>query len=316
MEKFFDNQRIVQSLWHWRIHLLIVIVIAAVVSAVISSSLFITPKYKSVARLYPVNLAEYSEESESEQMLEFIGANDLKFKIIEAFDLATVYKINPNDRLFKTYILAEYDKNVSFKKTKFESIEVKVLDQDPQRASNMVDSIIVFFNRKIQHLHGEKYMEVYNIAKRDIALKYKTVDSIQNRLEMLRKDYNLLDYNLQVESSTQGLMEASARNGNPKPARDMIENLKEKGGEFDWLQRRLHSNERVIDSLIMIRDFSYSSATKRITYSIVVESPFPADKKSYPIRWLIMFLSVISAFAVGLVTVVTIDYFRAEKLAE
>ncbi len=316
MEHFFDNQRIFSSLWRWKIHLFVIVLIAIVASAIFSSSFFIKPKFKSIGKIYPVNLAEYSEESESEQLLEFISGNDLKFRVIDAFNLAEVYKVNPQDPLYKTYILFEYDKNVSFKKTKFETIEIKVLDIDPQRASNMVDSIIVFFNQKIQRLHSEKYFEVYNIANRDIKLKYKYIDSLQNRIALLTHEYGLLDYRLQVESSTYGLMEASARNGNPKPAKEMIESLKDKGGEFDWLQRRLRSHERVVDSLIIIRDFSYSHATKKITYCIIVEEPFPADKKSYPIRWLIVFLSVMSALAVGMLTVVTIDYFRAEKLAQ
>jgi capsular polysaccharide biosynthesis protein len=316
MENFFDNQRIFKALWRWKIHLIVIVAIAALASVIFSSSLFIQPKFKSAGKIYPVNLAEYSEESESEQLLEFISGNDLKFRIIDAFNLAEVYKINPNDPLYKTYILAKYDKNVSFKKTKFESIEIKVLDVDPKRAANMVDSIITFFNQKIQRLHSEKYFEVYNIANRDINFKYKAVDSLQNLISQLRKEYGLLDYKLQVESSTYGLMEASARNGNPKPAKDMIEGLQEKGGEFDWLQRRLRTHERIIDSLTVIRDFSFSHATKTITYCIVVEEPFPADKKSYPIRWLILFLSVVSALAVGMVAVVTIDYLRAEKLAE
>jgi capsular polysaccharide biosynthesis protein len=315
MENFFDNQRIIQSIWRWKFHLITITIVAAIVGIVVSSPLFITPKYKSTARIYPVNLASYSDESETEQMMEFITGNDIKFRVMEAFDLASVYKVSTNDPMFNTYMLFEFDKNVAFKKSKFETVEVRVLDTDPQRASDMADSIIVFFNEKIMRLHGEKYMEVYNIAVRDIGLKYKTIDSIQNRLNEIRRTHGLLDYPLQVEAATTGLMEASARNGNPKPAKEMIDKLVEKGGEFDWLQRRLAAHENVIDSLVMIRDFSYSHATKAITYAIVVDQPFPAEKKSYPVRWLILFFIAVPALAVGLITVVTIDYFRAKKTA-
>jgi capsular polysaccharide biosynthesis protein len=315
MENFFDNRRILQSIWRWKFHLIVVGVIAAIFSIIISSPLFIKPKYKSQAKVYPVNLAAYSDESESEQLLEMISTNDLKFKVIESFDLPTVYKVNPNDPLFQTYILDKYNKNVSFKKTKFETVEIKVMDTDPQRACNMVDSIIVFLNQKVQRLHGEKYMEVYKIAIRDIELKRKAIDSIQNRIVELSKQYGLLDYKLQVEAASAGLMDASARGGNPKPAKDMLGSLVEKGNEFDWLNRRIASHERIIDSLSVIRDFSLSHATKNITYCIVVEEPFPADKKSYPIRWLILFFSTVSALAIGVITVVFIDYIRAGKSA-
>jgi capsular polysaccharide biosynthesis protein len=313
MENFFDNRRILQSIWKWRIHLLIVVILAVVVSSVISSSYFIKPKYKSTARLYPVNLAEYSEESESEQLLEFIRTNDLKFRVIDAFNLPEVYKINRQDPLYVTYILDKYNKNVSFKKTEFETIEIKVLDENPQRACEMVDSIIHFFNEKIQQLHGEKYLEVYDIAIRDIQNKSKDIDSISTMLHSYTNQFGLLDYSLQVKAASEGLMDAAANNGNTKPSKEMLQNLTEKGIEFNRLQMRLTRNQMVMDSLLMIRDFALSHATKKITYAIVAEKPFPADKKSFPVRWLIVLLSTVSALAFSIVSIVLIDYIRASK---
>lgn len=313
MENFFDNQRILRSIWKWRIHICVVVVLAIAVSAFISSPVCITPKYKSVAKLYPVNISGYSEESESEQLLELISGNDIKFKIIDAFDLMSVYKINPEDPLSQTYVLDQYNSNVTFNKTKFESVEVKVLDKDPNRACNMADSIIKFFDYKMQHLHGAKYYEVYSIAVRDIAQQNEEADSLRLVMNDLVQKYGLFNYNMQLKAASDGLMEAASRNGSQKPANELLSNLKEKGLELEKVQRMLARNERMIDSLSVIRDFSYSSATKKITYTIVADKPFPADKKSYPIRWLIVFLSTFSALLLSIVTVVTIDYFCAKK---
>jgi len=310
MENFFNIERIFKALWKWKTHIAIVTLSAIILSSIISSSLFIKPKYKSTGKAYPVNTQKYSEESESEQMLEDIRSTDNKFRLIEAFHLDKVYKISKSDPLYKTYILAEFDKNISFKKTEFETVEIKVLDENPQRASDMVDSLIVYFDQLLQHQFSIKYFEVAEIAKRDMNLKKAEIDSVQTLLTEMSKTYNLLDYNSQVEAATVGLMDAAARKGDVKPAKELLDNLKLKGIEFYGLQKKLNLYERYADSLKIQYDIALSSATKKITYSIIVERPFPADKKSYPVRWLIVLLSTIAALTASVVTVLLIDYIR------
>jgi capsular polysaccharide biosynthesis protein len=310
MENFFNNEKIFKSIWKWKLHIAIIVFAAIILSSIISSSLFIKPKFRSTGKAYPVNTQIYSEESESEQMLEDIRSTDNKFKLIEAFHLDKVYNISKNDPLYKTYILAEFDKNISFKKTEFETIEIKVLDENPQRASDMVDSLILYFNQLLQKQFSIKYLEVAKIAENDMKIKHAEIDSVSSLLANLSSTYNLLNYNTQVEAATTGLMDAAAYKGDAKPAKELLENLKIKGIEFNRLQKKLTLYERYADSLKIQYDIAMSSATKKITYSIVVENPFPADKKSYPVRWLIVFLSTIAAFAASIVTVLLIDYIR------
>ncbi len=316
MENFFNNERILKSLWKWRIHISIAVVAAIVLSVIISSSLFIKPKFKSTGKLYPVNFQVYSEESESEQLLENIRSVDIKFRLIDAFMLDKVYKINRQDPLYKTYILDKFNKNISFKKTEFETVEIKVLDENPQRASDMVDSLMLYFNQLLQYQHSVKYLEVADIAAHDLVKKNAEIDTIMNRMNELRNENGLLDYDAQVEAATVGLMEASNKGGNVKNAQELLENLREKGGEFKRLQNILVEYEHVADSLKILHDWGLSHGTKKISYGIVVERPFPADKKSYPVRWLIVFLSTIGAFAASIVTVLLIDYIRERNTAK
>jgi capsular polysaccharide biosynthesis protein len=316
MENFFNNERIFNALWRWKIHIGITVLASIVLAAIISSSLFIKPKYKSTGKLYPVNTQIYSEESESEQMLEDIRSVDIKFKLIEAFHLDKVYNIDKSLPLYKTYILDKLSKNISFKKTEFETIEISVLDENPQRASDMVDSLILYFNQHLQHQHSVKYLEVAKIAQRDLSMKNSEIDSVSAILSEYSKNYNLLDYDAQVEAATTGLMDAAARGGDTKPARQMLENLKEKGLEFNRIHTQLKEFQRVADSLKVQYDFGLSHGTKKITYSVIVDHPFPADKKSFPVRWLIVLLSAMGAFMASVVTVLLIDYTRERGSAK
>jgi capsular polysaccharide biosynthesis protein len=314
MENFFNNERIFKVIWKWKTHIAIIVLTAIILSSIISSSLFIKPKFKSSGKAYPVNTQIYSEESESEQMLEDIRSTDNKFRLIEAFHLDKVYNISKNDPLYKTYILAEFDKNISFKKTEFETVEIKVLDENPQRASDMVDSLIIYFDQLLQRQFSIKYFEVAEIAKKDLEQKNAEIDSVQSLLSDMSKEYNLLDYDAQVEAASVGLMEAAARGGDTRPAKEMLENLKENGIKFNRLHSQLKSFVHVADSLKIQYDLGISQGRKKITYSIIVERPFPADKKSYPVRWLIVLLSTIAALTASVVAVLMIDYIR-ERIA-
>jgi capsular polysaccharide biosynthesis protein len=316
MENFFNNERMIKSLWKWRIHILITVGIAIVISAIISSPIFIKPKFKSSGRIYPVNTQIYSEESESEQMLEDIRSVDIKFRLIDAFQLDKVYGISKSDPLYKTYILDKLNDNISFKKTEFETVEIKVMDENPQRASDMVDSLVLYFNQLLQQQHAVKYFEVAKITERDMKLKNAEIDSVSKLVSALSKEYNLLDYDAQVEAATAGLMEAAARGGDTRPAKEMIENLKEKGFEFNRLHNQLKEFQRVADSIKIQHDWGVSHATKKITYSILVEKPFPADKKSFPVRWMIVMISTLAAFMGSVVTVLLIDYIRERNSAK
>jgi uncharacterized protein involved in exopolysaccharide biosynthesis len=44
----------------------------------------------------------------------------------------------------------------------------------------------------------------------------------------------------------------------------------------------------------------------------VVESPFPSDKKSYPVRWLIVVFSAFSAVFLALLVFLVLDYRKEE----
>jgi len=180
----------------------------------------------------------------------------------------------------------------------------------------MVDSLILYFNQMLQKQHAVKYLEVAEIAAHDLEMKNKEIDSLTTIMNELRSQFGLLDYDTQVEGATTGLMEAAAKNGNTKPAKELIENLKVKGGEFQRMQNQLLEFQRVADSLKIQHDWGLSHGTKKISYGIVVENPFPADKKSYPVRWLIVFLSAVATLFAGMVTVLLIDFIRERNSAE
>ncbi len=312
MNNFFDNQRILQLIWRKKIHFILVGIIAIVFASIFSGPAFIKPKFKSTVRIYPTNLWILSEESETEQMLEIVNSKDIALKMFDIFHLDEVYKIKRDDPFYLTYMFATYYKNVTASKTKFETVEIKVLDHDPQRASNMCDSIVRLYNKKVREMHKAKNMEMVQIATKGLNKKYLELDTVISELDLMRKEYGILDYQTQAERVTEGYMNAlaSGRSSSTEvqKIKNLYDNLAEKGAESRVLEARFDFLLHAIDSLTTQHELYMSEFEKDITYSHLVERPFPADKKSYPIRWLIVALSTFSAVFLALLVFLVLDY--------
>lgn len=312
MTNFFDNQNLLEIIWKWKKHLIIVGVAAVLFSAIFSSSVFIQPKYKSTARIYPsFNIYTFSDESESEQLLEFINSQDIKFRVIDAFNLADVYKISKNDPLYQTYILGEFNDNVSFKKTEYETVEISILDTDPKRACAMCDSIIAFLDDKIRSVHKIKFEEVVKIATKDLKNLDHEIDSIKSKMDILRKDYKILDYDAQAEEITKGMVkvlsEQKKNTSGGKELQEWMKNLSEKGGEYEILANIQRTSLVERDSIKKVYDQALSNSKKKINYGQRVQSPVPADKKAYPVRWLIVLASTLAALFVALLAILILE---------
>lgn len=316
MNNFFDNQRILSLIWKRKFHFIIVGVVAMFLGAVFSGPTFIKPKYRSTARLYPSNISEMSEESRTEQMLEIINSNDVKLKMFKAFDLDEAYKIKKDDPKYLTYMFDIYNQNVKTSKTQYETVEIDVMDFIPQQASDMCDSIIHFYNQKVGQIHKTKTKEMIEILQKQLDKKYIEIDTVAEKLNQVRTQTGIVDFRNQVPEVTRGYMNALAKGrgsaSDTKEIKKLYDNLIEKGTESYWLDYRYKRLVSEIDSVKVLYEINLSEFQKEITYSHVVESPFPADKKSYPVRWLIVVFSAFSAVFLALLVFLVLDYKKED----
>ncbi|MBI5539746.1 MAG: hypothetical protein HY951_06775 [Bacteroidia bacterium] len=304
MEAFFKNKSLIEMANRWKIHLIIITVISAAIGVFISSPIVMTPKFKSSAILYPVNIYTYSKESTTEQMLQVFNSNDIKERMLTTFNLAEHYKLDKKDPQFYTTFLGEFKDNVSISKTEYESVEITVLDVNPVIASNMVDSLITFYDQKTASMHRKKQKEVIVISTQQFKIKSRELDSLERLLNNLRQTYGIMNYSTQVSEATKGVL-----SGN-NLAKDLYKKLQDHGVEY---QR--------IDSLVsnIRREFLFNKYTvevaekefnKKISYSQIVSSPYPADKKSYPVRWAVVAMTVVTSLIFSLIIIAFIDSKR------
>lgn len=301
---------VIRSLAKFKKHLIIVGAISLVASVVFSGPFFIKPLFKSFAIVYPSNLISYSNESPTEQMLQLFQSSEIRIKVIDVFNLKAHYKIDTvNNAHQLTDVIKAYEENVSIKQTEYESVQITVLDEDPKVASRMVDSIVAYFNETTRQLQREKSQEVVVIYQNLFADKKKELDSLDALLKNYRTQYGLLDYKQQTREISRAYY-----GGKSSAAKELLTALATHGGEFNAMSEKMDNGLLAYSKLQFDYENALKDVSKVLTYSNMVTKPIPADKKSTPIRWLIVMVSVVSTLFVAFLVLLFMESSRKSGL--
>lgn len=296
---------------HWRLFLGVGSA-AAVISAVLSGPSFMPPRYKSTAIVYPVNLNSYSIETRTDQLLQLLESNSIRDSLIKRFDLPARYELDTTANGGYWALYNEFNDRVEIAKTRYESVQIEVVDEDPRTARDMVLEMLRQVNLLARRLQREKSAEVLVIAERSLRHERQKLDSVESRLNELRKEKGLLSYESQVKELTKGMVRALA--GGSAAQRDALQarirDLEERGGEFRQLTELSNMFRLNYDRLLTEYERVVNDVTKELTYTNVVVYPEVSDKKVWPVRWLIVSTATLAALFLCFVLLVWRDHRR------
>ena len=308
MNNYFDNTSLLKTIFKWKWHVIIITLIGAVLGAIFSSTRFITPLYKSTATVYPSNITAYSDETCTEQMIQIMQSQDIMDSVVEKFDLIRHYNIDKNYIYWKTALIGEYRDKVSITRTPYDAVNIVVKDKNPELACDMVNEIIILYDKKIKSLHKTKYLEVITMFEEVLENKKAEIDSIQDRIKEIAENYGVIDYS-QVREFTRG--ELGVVSSSSKIQSDKVDELKKNfatyGPEIATLSSRLEGENK--SYLAIKKDYEQELRfyNADFTYSNIISYPFVADKKCYPIRWVVMALSGLAACIMSILVIFIIE---------
>lgn len=297
----YNNLSLVQLIFKWKWHIIIITVIAAICGAIFSSATFITPLYKSEAVAYPANISPYSDESETEQMLQIINSQSIADSIIEKYDLWTDYGIDRNYQFAKTYMMLEYHDKIRISKTPYEAVSITVLDQNPQVACDIARDILHFYDQKVAKLHRDKVQEVVNMYAQQLKLKQQDIDQLKQQLADLGTNYGMANYVGQSREITRGYLNGSSK------ATELMRNLEQYGPEAIDLENKIIAEATTYVDVKLDYEQQLRFFHSELTYSNIVTEPYPADKKAYPVRWIVVALCGLGAFLLTILVLFIIE---------
>lgn len=320
-----DSANLLVLLFKWRKPLFIVSVAAIIVSAAVS--LMITPKFKSTVTLFATrqhsfgeqlleevkkeDVLAYGEEEDAERLMQLINSDQIRNRIIEKYDLWTVYKINRTDAGANTLIGKEYNENVTAKLTKFGSIEISVLDADANRARDMANDVAAYTDTVSNKMRSERAMDAFKYAETSVLNLEKEIGIMEDSMKVLQ-EMGVYNYTDQVAALVEQYGTAIAE-GHPDRANQIktqLDFLSQYGTLFNKLESQIEGSYEKLNIVKKRFDLMKVDVDSNLPSKFVVDYAAAADKKSYPIRWLIVAMSTISAFVFAVIFLLIWDNIK------
>lgn len=310
MDEFINNTGILRLLTKWKLHIFVITILGTLIS--FGSSFLFVPKYTSNAIVYPVNLGSYSDESHTEQMIQILDSREIKDKIISEFSLLKHYAIDTSKLDYISAVYGMYDKNIDISKTEFESVRINVTDKNPEIAALIADSIITYYNQKVENLYKIKILEVIDIADKEVKIWTSIRDSLDEKLIVLRDSLGIQDYDVQLEAVTTGIYRTNDKKLISE-GKEFLKILAQHGPQQKILKERYKQADAEVAGAVIAYNKSIKEYNKKITYTQVITKPYESHKKNSAKRLMIVLIGLISSFVLSLVLVIILDRKNAAK---
>lgn len=291
MNDFNKGEEIFKELWSHKFKVGAILFAVAVIS--FASSFLLKPKYKSTSIVFPVNLFPTSDESSTEQLMQYFNSSDVKWELAQKFKLFEYYGIDTTkEQGGKALFDYMFKESVSISPTLYESIEITVKDEDPHMAQEINGGILELTNNLVKN--NKKYV------------LYQYIKNIDKTIDMQRRS---IDSVLTVAQKDEIFMNEDGK---------MPEGEKKKSKKLKKLKERDYSEKikglnKSYGRIVYKRDKFYMDYAGDLTFFSIVSHPTLADKRCYPIRSLIVITSVLSTFVLSVVIILIRFRIRRSK---
>jgi uncharacterized protein involved in exopolysaccharide biosynthesis len=323
---YTDSYKVAVFLYKWRKTLLILGLSAAVLSAFFSSPLFISPLFKSTVILYPASsnsisksllsenaapkkdILEYGDEEQTEKMLQILTSNRIREKVIAKFNLVEHYGIDSTLSNFHTRLFYRYNENITFKRTEYMAVKIAVLDKDPQLAADIANTIASLIDSVKNDMQNARAMQGFKIVEAEYLLQQRQVSVMEDSLTKIMK-LGVLDYESQAEMLNRQLAKeiASGNSHNVSVLESRLKILANYGGSYISLREALLNEKKQLSFIKARYEEARVDAFESIPQKFIVENAFKADRKSYPIIWIIVVLSTLGTLMAALLVIYVVE---------
>jgi uncharacterized protein involved in exopolysaccharide biosynthesis len=305
----FNSVDLLIYIWKKKTILAVVGLIAGIASIIIS--LLITPMFKSTVIMFPTSNASVSkdllsqnysgrqsvhgfgEEEQAEQLLQILNSEPIRARIIEKYNLMEHYEIEADAKYPLTTLYNQYRSNINFRLTEYMSVEIAVMDRDPEYAANMANDISYLVDTVYNHMKKERALEALRLVERE----YR--DAAVN-LSVLRDSMNRMSQQLSAGVKNSG-----------DPGNNLIRAISENGPLLLTMQSMVRYEAQLVSELSLRYKEARLEAEQNLSHRFVVEEAYPSEKKAYPRKSLIVIVSTFSALLFALIVLIIVDNIRA-----
>ncbi|MBS1646686.1 MAG: hypothetical protein JST67_05045 [Bacteroidetes bacterium] len=332
-----QNIRIAKKIYQNKKRILLLSFIGFLVG--LSVSFVIKPVYVSSAAVYPSSLPPYSEESQTEQLLQFFESSEIQQYVQKKYHLYRHYKIDTLKKEYAEQYETIFKDKIKITRTKYESIEITAKDYSPDTAKLLVNGVIEAVNWLIDREHKKKYAEVANNAK--IYLNYKKhesdsavhiLDSLYEKergmniglqlKEELKNQYRMLPGSINSLSELISMSEEikKAKSGNKTDELSkLFASMNIYGLETNRLNVYIDDQIRAFASANNEYQKNLKNYHEKTTYTVLASAPVTPTSPIWPKKWMVSLLCAAAVFLLACVYFTFIDDIKqtyAEIISE
>ena len=305
----FSSVDLLIYMWRKKWILIIVTFLAGVTSIIVS--LQITEKYKSTVVMFPTTGASISksllsanytgrqsvygfgEEEQAEQLLQVLNSELVRTRIIEKYNLMEHYEIDPASKYPYTQLANQYNDNINFRRTELMSVEISVMDTDPQVAADIANDISDLIDTVYNDMKKARAEAAFELVRKEYMESQRSVRNLRDSLETVSQD-----------------MAASLRSAGGSSLTFIARALAAHGGTFITLTNHLdHETERLADLRQRFQE-ARVEAEQELPHKFIVDRAYASEKKAYPKRSVIVIASTAAVFLFTLILLVVIDSLK------
>lgn len=328
----FDSSNIILFAWKWRKPLLVVSITAAIIAIIFSSPYFIKPRFKSTVVIFPSttysvskallpqtsatkaqDVLEFGEEQQADQLLQILKSDEIRQRIIDKYDLMNHYNIKESHPYRITELHKKYENNISFRRTEFMSVEIKVLDTSPDTAAAVANEIARLLDEVKGRIQRERALKSLMIVENEYNQMRDELNTMEDKLTELRYK-GVHDYERQAGALTEQLgrsiIQTGAKSNKTLEIQNKLDTLARYGGTYVSLrdEASLLQEEfvKVKNRLAQAR----VDVNEQLPTVFTVNEAFAAERKTYPKRSLIIAVSFFSALLFTLIVIIVVETIR------
>ncbi len=301
-----ERQNLLLFIWKKRKSLAIVTGIAAVLAIVVS--FLMKPLFLSSAIVFPaatstVSFSEqrnakassmdFGEEDQAEQLVQILQSSRIRDRVIYQFDLMKHYGIDSKDLNKNFKLMKEYNGHISFVRTRYGSIQIDVLDEDPVLAAEIANKIVDLIDTVKNSMVAERTLPAFEINKRKKELLELDLKTVLVQLDSLASKGVI---SLEGRTNLYTAFIDAKSGADREFLKKQIDVNLLYGAKFDGLEQMRDEKIIKLEKFLDSYEQAESDAYTNFTHKFIVERAVVADKKDRPKRMIMVLLATLGTF--------------------
>lgn len=279
MESSLQLFDVIKAIYQKRKTLLLVLIAAGIIGSAVA--MLLPVYYKSTTIFYAANpgmndrqnlfreqagnlpIEYFGSEKDVDRVLQICKSGNINGYIVNKYHLAQHYKIDTTSPYYHTLVSEQFKENSQMVRNELGAIEITIFDTDAKMAADMANDIVHTVDNINKSFFAEQNQKGIRLMEQNIQSKTAQISHLNDTLAQLRRGSN------QDLISTYAAQQKAA-----------VKDLNKLNGLYEQYK---------------------AAAGNEFSTVNIIEPAYAAERKSKPVRWLIVVSIMLVSFSVSVI---------------